>query len=91
MKSATFETGLYDQHKLITTTLRNTICKDNSKKMFCGDYKRFEQKKFEAELKLKLNSQTYLSYTTFQAVLLESLSKIAQVKVKFYVLTTIPL
>ena len=50
--------------------------------MFCRDYKRFEQKKFEAELKLKLNSQTYLSYSTFQAVFLESLNKIARVKVK---------
>ena len=59
--------------------------------MFCRDYKRFEQKKFEAELKLKINSQTYLSYSTFQAVFLESLSKIAPVKIKFYVLTTMPL
>ena len=59
--------------------------------MFCRDYKRFEQKKFEAELKLKLNSQTYLSYSTFQAVFLESSNKIAPVKIKFYVWTTMPL
>ena len=91
MKSATFETGLSDHHKLITTILRKTISKGNSKKMFCRDYKRFEQKKFEAELKLEINSQTYLSYSTFQAVFLESLSKIAPVKIKFYVLTTMPL
>ena len=82
MKSATFETGLSDHHKLITTILRKTISKGNSKKMFYRDYKRFDQKKFETELKLKLNSQTNLSYSTFQAVFLEILNKIAPVKVK---------
>ena len=77
MKSATFETGLSDHHKLITTILRKTISKDNSKKkMFCRDYKRFYQKKFETERKFKLN------YSTFQAVFLEILNKIAPVKVK---------
>ena len=82
MKSATFETGLFDHHELITTILRKTISKGNSKKMFYRDYKRFGQKKFETELKLKLNSQTNLSYSTFQAVFLEILNKIAPVKVK---------
>ena len=82
MKSATFETGLSDHHKLITTILRKTISKGNSKKMFYRDYKRFDQKKFETELKLKLNSQKNLSYSTFQAMFLEILNKIAPVKVK---------
>ena len=82
MKFATFETGLSDHHKLITTILRNTIGKGNSKKMFYRDYKRFDQKKFETELKLKLNSQTNLSSSTFQAVFPEILNKIAPVKVK---------
>ena len=50
--------------------------------MFYRDYKRFDQKKFETELKFKLNSQTNLSYSTFQAVFLEILNKIAPVKVK---------
>ena len=35
----------------------------------------FEQKKFEAELKLTLNSQKKLNYCTFQAVFLEILNK----------------
>ena len=69
-------------HKLITTILRETISKGSSKKMFYRDYKRFYPKKFETELKLKSNSQTNLSYSTFQAVLLEILNKIAPVKVK---------
>ena len=50
--------------------------------MFYGDCKRFDQTKFETELKLKLNSQTNLSYSAFQAVVLEILNKIAPVKVK---------
>ena len=70
MKSATFETGLSDHHKLTTTTLRKTISKGNSKKMFYRDYKRFDQKKFEIVLKIELNSQTNLRYSTFQAVFL---------------------
>ena len=60
MKSATFETGFSDHHKLATTILRNTLSKGNSKKMFYRDCKRFDQKKFETELKLTLNSQTNL-------------------------------
>ena len=44
VKSATFETGLSDHHKLITTILRKTIGKGNSKKMFYRDYKRFDQR-----------------------------------------------
>ena len=36
MKSATFETGLFDHHELITTILRKTISKGNSKKCSTG-------------------------------------------------------
>ena len=57
-----YETGLSDHHKLTTTILRKTIGEGNSKKMFNRDYKGFDQKKFETELKIKLNSQINLSY-----------------------------
>ena len=77
MRSATFETGLSHHHKLTTTILRKTVSKGNSKKIFYRNYKRFE-----TELKLKLYSQTNLSCSTFQAVFLEVLNKIAPVKVK---------
>ena len=50
--------------------------------MIYRDYKRFDQKKYETELKLKVNSQTKVSYSTFQAVFLELLNKIAPVKTK---------
>ena len=82
MKSSTFESGLSDHHKLITTILRKTISKGNSKKLFYRDYKRFDQMKFETELKLKLNFQTNLSNSTFHAVFLEILNKMVPVKVQ---------
>ena len=50
--------------------------------MFYRDYKRFDQMKFETEVKLKLNFQTNFSHSTFQAVFLEILNKITPVKVK---------
>ena len=42
--------------------------------MFYRGYKRFDKNKFETELKLELNSQANLSYSTFQAVFLEILN-----------------
>ena len=81
MKSPTFETSLSDHHKLIKTILRK-ISKGNSKKMFYIDFKRFDQTKFETELKLKLNSQTNLNYSNLHTVFPEILNKIAPVKVK---------
>ena len=62
--------------------LRKTISKGNSKEIFYRHYKIFDQKKFETKLKLKLNSQTNLSYSTFRAVFLEILNKIELIKVK---------
>ena len=44
--------------------------------------KRFDQVKFETELKLKLYSQANLNYSTFQAVFQKNLNKIAPVQVK---------
>ena len=66
MKSATFETGLFYHHKLATTILRKPIIKGNSEKTFYRDYNRFDQKKLETELKLKLNWQKKLNYPIFQ-------------------------
>ena len=52
------------------------------KKMFHRECKRFDQKNFETEPKLMVNSETNLSYSTFQAVFVDILNKIAPVKVK---------
>ena len=57
------------------------MSKDSSNRIFYRDYKRFDPKKFETELKLKLNSQTNSNYSTFQGVFLQILNKIALVKI----------
>ena len=79
MKSATFETGLSDHHKLTTTILRKTINKGNTKKDFV---QRLQEITRDYNLKVKLNLQTNLDYSTFQVVFLEILNKITPVKVK---------
>ena len=76
MNSTTFETCLSDHHKLITTILRKTISKGISK--ICST-------EITRDL-TKRNSQTNLSYSTFQAVFLEILKKIAPVKVTTMIL-----
>ena len=65
IKLITFEIGLSHFHKLTATILTKAISKGNSKKRLYRDYTRFDQKKFETELKLKLNSQSNLNYSTF--------------------------
>ena len=82
MKSAAFETGLSGHHKLGTDILRKTISKRYSKKNFCRDWKRFNQKKLEDELELKLNSLINLNCSNFQAVFLEILNQIVPFKAK---------
>ena len=82
MKFATFQIGLSDHHKLLTIALRKIIGNHSSKRIYYRDFKTFEQKKFQAELKLILYLQTNLNYSTFEAVSLETLNNIAPVKVK---------
>ena len=39
MKLSTFEIGLSDHHKLLTTVLRKIIGKDSSKRIFYREFK----------------------------------------------------
>ena len=82
MKSATFETGMSDFHKLTTTILRKTISKGNAKKNCYRDYKVFDHNTFETRLQSKLKSKTILDYSQFQSIFLETLNNIAPVKMK---------
>ena len=82
MKSTTFETGMSDFHKLTTTILRKTTSKGNAKKIFYRDYKAFDHNTLEARLQSKLKSQTIIDYSQFQSIFLETLTKIAPVKMK---------
>ena len=82
MKSTTFETGMFDFHKLTTTILRKTISKGNTKKIFYRDYKAFDRNTFETRLQSKLKSETIIDYSRFQSIFLETLNNIAPAKMK---------
>ena len=79
MKSCTFETGLSDYHKAITTILTKTICKGYLNIIFYRDYKFFNQSKFDVELKL---SSKDLTFSDFQNIFLEILNNSATIKKK---------
>ena len=70
MTCTTFESGLSDHQKLATTLLRKTISKGNSEKTFNRDYKRFDWKKFETDLKCELDLEINLNLSTFHAIFL---------------------
>ena len=82
MKSTIFETGMSDFHKLTTTILRKTIRKGNTKKIFYRDYKAFDHDTFEMRFQSKLKSETFIDYSQFQSIFLETLNNIAPVKMK---------
>ena len=81
MKSPTFETGISDFHKLITTILRKTISKGNAKKIFYRGYKVFDHNTFETRLQSKLKSETIIDYSQFQSIFPETLNNIAPVTI----------
>ena len=56
MKSSAYESGLSDFHKLTTTILRKSITKGNPRNILYRDYKIFDQKKFEDQLRSQLAS-----------------------------------
>ena len=56
MKFLTFETGVYDYHKLIGTMLRSKFSKGKPKTMFYRWYSDFDNKKFEEDLQNQLPS-----------------------------------
>ena len=62
MKSATFEAGMSDFHKLTTNILRKTIIKGIAKKIFCRDYIAFDQNTFEKRLQSKLKLETTIDH-----------------------------
>ena len=82
MKSSAYESGLSDFHKLITTILRKSITKRNPGNILYRDYKIFDQKKFEDELRSQSESIKTVDYSQFHEIFLETLDAIAPVKKK---------
>ena len=82
MKSTTFETEMYDFHKLTRTILRKTRSKGNAKNIFNRDYKAFDHNTFETRLQSKLTSETIIDQSQFQSIFLETLNNITPIKMK---------
>ena len=80
MKSTTFETGKSNFHKLTAFILRKTKNKGNTKKIFYIDYKAFDDNTFEKRLQSKLISETFIDYSQFQSIFLETLNNHYQVQ-----------
>ena len=82
MKSSAYERGLSDFHKLTTTILRKSITKGNPRNILYRDYKIFDQKKFEDQLRSQLASIKTVDYSQFHEIFLETPDTIASIKKK---------
>ena len=82
MKSSAYESGLSDIHKLTTTILRKSITKGNQRNILYRDYKLFDQKKFEDQLRSQLASIKAVDYSQFHEIFLKTLDATAPIKKK---------
>ena len=82
MKSSAYESGLSDFHKLTTTILRKSITKGNPRNILYRDYKIFNQKKFEDQLRSQLGSIKTVDYSQFNEIFLKTLDAITPIKKK---------
>ena len=71
MKSSAHESGFFDFHKLTTTILRKSITKGNPRNIFYRDYKIFDQRKFEDQLRYQLASIKTADYSQFYEIFLK--------------------
>ena len=83
MKSSTFETGISDFHKLVTTTMKLNYVKANKRTIFYRDYKNLDMDLFNKNLKTILNTFEDLDYHKFQECFLELLNTQAPIKTKY--------
>ena len=80
--SNTFETGISDHHKLVSTILKSGSFKGTPKVKIYRSYKKFELENFNRILKDKLEKFTNHSYVEFEKVFLKELNKRARQKKK---------
>ena len=80
--SNTFETGISDHHKLVSTILKSGSFKGTPKMKTYRSYKKFELENFNRILKDKLENLTNHSYAEFEKVFLKELNKHAPLKKK---------
>ena len=72
--SSTFETGLSDHHHLIYSMPKTTFKKEDSKRLIYGDYKNFNNKYFQDDLKNGL-SKCPKNYQSFENVFVNVLDR----------------
>ena len=80
--SNTFETGISDHHKLVSTILKSGSFKGTPKIKIYRSYKNFELENFDRILKDKLEKLINHSYAEFEKVFLKELNKHAPLKKK---------
>ena len=78
----TFETGISDHHKLVSTILISGSFKGIAKMKRYRSYKKFELENFDRILKSKLKNLANHSYAEFEKVFLKELNKHALLKKK---------
>ena len=78
----TFETGISDHHKLVSTILKSGSFKGKPKIKIYRSYKKFELENINRILKDKLEKLATHSYAEFEKVFLEELNKHAPQKKK---------
>ena len=74
--------GLSDFHKLVLTIFKTTFPKSKSKQILYRDYKTFDKKNFNHELKEHLSTLKVDDYSKFENTFLTILNKHAPIKKK---------
>ena len=82
MKPSAYESGLSDFQKLTTTILRKSITRGNPRNILYNDYKVFDQKKFEHQLRSQLAFINTVDYSRFHEIFLKTLDAIVPIKEK---------
>ena len=84
--SNTFETGISDHHKLVSTILKSGCFKGTPMIKIYRSYKKIELENFNRILKDKLKNLTNHSYAEFEKVFLKKLNKHATLKKKVLII-----
>ena len=80
--SDTFETGLSDHHKLISTILKSGGFKGKPKEKIYRSYRQFNSEGFKKDLEFRPNHLTSNSYDDFETTFLKELNRHASLKKK---------
>ena len=82
MKSSTFETGISDHHKMITTIFKSTFSKGQPKVIKYRCFKFFDKEAFEDSLKTNLCNDDVYSFEQFHNIFRNTLDQFAPIKEK---------